>query len=256
MLFDLQSGKRRTVIRVVYAALAALFLFGFVLFGIGSEVSGGLGDVIGLGSNDTEEADPATQFDSQLDQAQKRLAQNPDDQDALLDVARYGFLAGNAVAPRDESTQQPVADEAARGYWNPALDAWERYLKTDPKEIDLTVAPQMVVIYQLLGDASGAAATQELIADAQPSLQAYGTLAFYEYSAGNIAAGDAASKKAVAEANGKQKQQVQKQLDDIAKQARAQKKAAGEASPGEGPGQLQSPFGGLGSSAAPPAPTP
>jgi len=258
MLFDLQSGKRRSVIRVVYAVLAALFLFGFVLFGIGSDAPGGLGDLFGFGTNQTEEADPATQFDSQLDQAQNRLAADPQNQEALLDVARYGFLAGNAVAPRDEETQQPVADEAAREYWNPALDAWERYLRTDPKEVDMGVAGQMVLVYQLLGDAGGAATTQRLIAEDQPTENSYAYLAFYEYSAGNIAAGDEAAERAVNEANGKAADRLEQQLADIGKQARAQKKA-GEAGGGQGEGapQLQSPFGGLGGGAAvPPTPTP
>jgi hypothetical protein len=49
MLFDLQSGRRRRVIQVVFGALAVIFAVSFVFFGIGSEVGGGFADSLNLG---------------------------------------------------------------------------------------------------------------------------------------------------------------------------------------------------------------
>jgi hypothetical protein len=249
MLFDLQSGRRRNVVRVVYGTLAALFLFGFVLFGIGGDVTLDPAQLFG-GSDD---ANPTTQFDAQVDEAQQRLAQNPDNPDALLDAARYGYLAGNTVADQDESTGIPVANEDARSYWNPALDAWERYVRTDPKEVDVTVAAQMVLVYQLLGDFSGAARTQALYAEQDPNPETYGTLAYLQYVAGDIAAGDEAADKAVAQAEGKDAKELERRLGNLSEQARKAKQQAAQGT-GEEP-QIQSPFGGLGGfgGALPPA---
>ena len=53
MIFDLKSGKRRRVVQIVFGFLAFVFFISFVGFGIGSDVSGGIFDAIGLGGNDT-----------------------------------------------------------------------------------------------------------------------------------------------------------------------------------------------------------
>jgi hypothetical protein len=249
MLFDLQSGKRKTVVRIVYGTLAALFLIGFVGFSIGSNVSGGIFDALGLTNSSGGSSDATTQYDSQIEQAEKQVKKNPQDEQALLNVARYRFLAGTQVADRDETTGQLVANDDARSQWNPALDAWEKYLKTDPKKPDLQVAGQMVYAYQQLGDAEGAAQTQKLIVAAQPSAIGYAQLAVFEYADGSLSAGDAAANKAESEAKGKQAKQISKQLDQFAKQARAVKKQAAASSQASGgQGQLQNPFGGLGAS--------
>ena len=52
MLFDLKTGKRRRVVQVVFGFLAFIFFISFVGFGIGSDVSGGLFDAIGLGGSE------------------------------------------------------------------------------------------------------------------------------------------------------------------------------------------------------------
>jgi hypothetical protein len=52
MIFDLKSGKRRRVVQVVFGFLAFIFFISFVGFGIGSDVSGGIFDAIGLGGDE------------------------------------------------------------------------------------------------------------------------------------------------------------------------------------------------------------
>ena len=75
MLFDL-SGKRKRLVQVVYATLAALFLVGFVGFGIGSSGAGGLLDGLGLGG-DGSGGSLSGQYDDQIDSANQRLAKDP-----------------------------------------------------------------------------------------------------------------------------------------------------------------------------------
>jgi tetratricopeptide (TPR) repeat protein len=257
MLFDLQSGKRRTMIRIVYAALAALFLIGFVGFSIGSSnVGGGLFDALGLtDSSSGGSPDTATVYDSQIQDAQRQLKQNPNDPTALSDLAYYHYLAGQVQGGTDETTQQFTVTDETRDQWNQALDAWEKYLKTDPKQVELTKAGPIVQAYVQLGDASGAVKTQKLIAAQAPSLQSYGTLAYLYYANGDLGAGDKAADKATAKAKGKQAKQVSKQLDQLRKQAQALKAQAGAQSQGQGPPQIQDPFGGLGPSSGTVSPT-
>jgi hypothetical protein len=258
MLFDLR-GKRRRVVQVTYAVLAVLFLISFVGFGIGSDVSGGIFDALGIGGgNGHGAASSNPQYESEIESAEQRLEEDPKDERALLTLARVHFLAGQSVLETDEETGQPVITDEARVQLDESVSAWERYLKVEPKQPDPNAAGLVVQAYVLLNDAKGAAETQEIVAQDRPSQGAYSNLSFYLYAAGDIEGGDAAAKRAVAEAEGSQKATVKNQLERIAKLAERQQqqleKQAQQAPEGQNP--LQSPLGpgGLGGGAAP-APT-
>jgi hypothetical protein len=268
VLFDLQSGRRRNVVRIIYGFLAALFLIGFVLFGIGGEVSLDPGELFG-GSDEPE----ASQFDSQIEDAENRLAKDPKDGQALSDLARYRYLAGQQALEPDAETGLASLTEETEQQWGPALDAWERYLKTDPKDPDPQVAGTMICAYDptnplcgIVGvdpssiDPAGAAETQEILVEDQPNAQNYAFLAFYRYSDGDLQAGEAAADAALAEASGSQRKDLEKGLDQIAKSAEAAVKQQEKAGPkpDEAPAgtSLSNPFGGLGSGAAPPGGAP
>src|SRR3954453_8334189 len=117
MLFDLQSGRRRTVVRVVYSMLAASFLIGFVIFGVGSSGVGGIGDIIGGGSSD-KAADSAQQ--AAIDSAEKKMKKDPQDQEALVSLIRAYYLAGASSADLD-ANGQPVPSDDTLTEWNKAL---------------------------------------------------------------------------------------------------------------------------------------
>jgi hypothetical protein len=246
MLFDLQSGRRRTMVRIVYSLLAASFLIGFVIFGVGSNGVGGIGDLFGGGSDSGNAA--AAAYQSQIDDAEKKLKQDPKDEQALIDLARYRYLSGARVAEQDSTTGQINPTDDTLTQWNLALDAWEKYLKTDPKELNLQVAPQMVQAYRSVGDAEGAAKTQAGIAKEQPNAFNYAQLSYFLYAEGKLDEGKAAADTAISKAKGKEKQQLQQALDKIDKQATALVKAQkqqGEQQSATGGSQLQDPFGGL-----------
>ncbi len=116
MLFDLR-GKRRRVVQVVYATLAALFLVGFVGFGIGSDGVGGFADVF---SGESSGGSLSSQYDDQIDNANEQLAKDPKDTAALLKLSKYEFYKAKEgitrTRPRESSAsaRTPTPSSAMR----------------------------------------------------------------------------------------------------------------------------------------------
>jgi tetratricopeptide (TPR) repeat protein len=259
MLFDLR-GKRRRLVQVVYAVLAVLFFVSFIGFGIGSDATGGIFDALGIGGSNTSSSSSSAQFDDQIESAEQKLRQDPKDEKALAQLASIHFQAGKSALEIDEEAQQEVVTDEARTQFDESVQAWERYLKLEPNP-NANTAGLVVQSYVYLNDAEGAAKTQQIIADARPSSGSYGNLALYRYFAGDITGGDAAAKKALAEADPATRASTKRQLDQTRelaikqeKQLKKQSKNAQEAPPGENP--LQSPLGGLGGAQPTPQPAP
>jgi hypothetical protein len=259
VLFDLKSGKRRRVVQVVFGFLAFLFFISFVGFGVGSDVTGGLFDAIGLGGG-SNSSDP--QYEQQIEDAENTLDDDPKNQQALLDLVRYHYLSATSEGvSTDPNTGQTSITEDANSELEKAAQAWTDYLKTNPKNTDVSTAANAAQVFVLLGDADGAAQAQAIVAEGQKSASAYGQLAFYYYAAGDIKAGDEAAKQAVDASDPSAADQIEKNLASIRKQAIKQaeaiKEQAQQGGQQAGEQQLQDPFGGLGGGAtAPVAPTP
>ena len=255
MLFDLSSPGRKNIIRVVYGVLALLFVVGFVGFGIGGEVGGGgiIDSLTGGGGGDT-----ASQFEQQVEDAEERLESDPADERALEELAYYRAQSGFAQLEVDESTGQPTGlTDESRSELEAAVEAWSRYLDTEPAKPDPRTAGQILRAYQFLGDAGGAADVQELLVEEEPNFLNYGNLAYLRYLDLDLKAGDAAFEKAEAEAKPGDKAQL-RQLEqlraDVAKEKKRLAKQP-DAAPGENP--LSDPFGsGLGGTSSVPPATP
>jgi hypothetical protein len=225
MLFDL-SGKRRNVIRVVYGFLAVIFGAGFLLFGVGSEVQGGLGDLFGFGTNDTTNDNPA--FEDQIDDAEQRLVANPNDERALADLVQLHYQAGNDAVEVNETTGQISFTTESEDSYNAAVSAWQDYQKAakDPDPATAAIANQAYTIILQNAEptevetiAKDAIAPAEISAEDNPGVGPYSTLAQYAYFAGDTELGGEAARKAVAEAEPSQRNQIQKGLDQAAKAA-------------------------------------
>jgi hypothetical protein len=242
MLFDLQSGRRRNVVRVVYSMLAASFLIGFVIFGVGSSGVGGIGDLLGGGSSGDNAAESAQQ--AQIDAAEKKLKKDPQDEEGLVSLATAYYLSGVGASDRDSNGQLVPSDDTL-SEWNKALNAWEKYLKTDPKKPDAQLAPQMVFAYRAIGDLEGAAKAQQVVVDSAPTSTNYAQLSFFFYADGKLDEGKQAADQAVAKAKGNEKKKLQTALDKLAQQAEDLEKASKKQSEAGG-NQLQDPFGSLG----------
>lgn len=258
MIFDLKSGKRRRVVQIVFGFLAFIFFISFVGFGIGSDVSGGIFDAIGLGGGDSS-SDP--QYEQAIDDANETLESDPDNERALLDLASAYFRSATASGVTiDPETGIPEISDSARAELEQSVAAWQRYLETKPRRPQTTTAAEAAQAYQLLLDPAGAAEAQAIVAQAQGTSAAFYQLALFLYADGRIEAGDAAGERAVEAADSSARNDVRKNVERLAKQAREQKRRLAkqqEDQPQGADGQgIENPFGGLSGGTAPPAPAP
>jgi hypothetical protein len=251
MLFDLR-GKRRRVVQVTYAILAALFLVSFVGFGIGSDAAGGIFDALGVGGGSSGQA-TNPQFESQIEEAEARLAENPKDEDALRRLAETRYQAGQAEVESDPETGAPVFTDSAQDQFQLSVDAWERYLEVDPKRVNSGLALQLLGAYQALlqtdtepesvgAHLEGAKDAAAIAARQQPSANAYGTLAQFAYFSGDVEQGDEAASKALAEAEGSERNSLRRTLEGYERQGRKiQESLKAQAA---GKEELENPLGG------------
>ena len=157
---------------------------------------------------------------------------------------------------QDPSTGAFTVTNDAHTDLGDAADAWTKYLKLNKGKPDLNTAFNMVNVYVILNDGTGAVKTQGVIAKAKPSQQSYGQLAFFQYLTGDISGGDQSKDKAISLAPKSQRKQLETQLSQARKQGlqvqKQQKQAKQQAKQQGGssttPNPLQTPFGGVGSS--------
>jgi hypothetical protein len=254
MLFDLR-GRRKNVIRVIYAALAIL-MGGSLFVAVGPF---NLAELVGTGSSGS--ADQI--FDEQVERIEGRLAKDPNDEAQLLALTRARISAGNARSEIDPETGTAVATPQARADFDAALKAWERYLsQTDEPN---PIAAQLVAstffslaesssagLTEIEENVATAAAAQRIAAEERPNPGSLSSLAIYEYFAGNFAAGDRAASRAAASVPAKaEAKQVEEQMTEFRqrakqfqKQSRQFTRAQREA--GAGAEALQNPLGGFG----------
>jgi hypothetical protein len=253
MVFDVR-GRRKHVVRVVYAILALLMGASLFLvvgpFNLGSLVGNG-GGVSSAGKIDQE----------QVQRIEERLRQEPKSEALLLSLTRAHILAGAALSETNPETGLPTPTPEALREYAAALESWSGYLKQTDRP-NPTAASSVAKTYITLAEFSAsteeataniekAAKAQRIAAEAQPSLGSLSLLATYEYFAGNYGGGDKAGAEAAKKTTKTEAKEVKKKL--VATRIRAKQyekevvefeKKQGEA----GKEALKNPFGGLGSS--------
>lgn len=234
MLFDLQ-GKRRRLIQVTYLTLAILMAGGLVFFGIGSDVQGGLADF--FTGSDSSDANPA--LEDQLEQAEEALEANPEDPEALAEVARANYQL--AVTSDEEARAVgAIFAEDATPRLEAAADAWSRYLEAEPGQPDESLALLMVRIFgeQGLNQPEEAAEAAQIVAVEQRDLQSYLLYTQYAALAGDDREAGLAGKRAVALAPASQRRQVERQVEAViqaAEQLRSQNQPPQQGGSGAAP---------------------
>jgi chaperonin cofactor prefoldin len=250
LVFDTR-GRRKHVVRVVYAILA--LLMGASLFLVVGPFS--IGNL--LGTNSTTSG--VTILNEQAERTEAKLVKNPKDEALLLSLARTRIAAGKSATEVDPETGTTVYTVEGREEFNRAAAAWTRYLK-QAKEPNPSTALLMSSTYFNLAETSGsleeatanvkrAATTQRIAAAAQPTVNSLTTLAIYEYFSGDFAAGDKATKKAEALAPTKSEaKEISKQMAEYSKRGQAFQKQKKEVAKQEGSQRkeaLENPLGGL-----------
>jgi hypothetical protein len=236
MLFDLQSPRRRGVIKVIYAFLAILMGGGLIFFGIGSDASGGLSEL--FTGNDSSE----TGFEDQIEEQEEKLATNPQDAAALTELVDLHFQAGTGLIEVDESTGQQNVTAEAEEELQKGADAWDQLVKANQGNAPSGAALTAVQIFSILaqGELTKAAAGsgQTALDDADDSLANWKAaaeaqtatikgedpedlvrLASLYYFAGEFEQGDEAAARAEAAAKGEDGKELQKQLEAGKKEA-------------------------------------
>lgn len=258
MLFDIR-GRRRRVVKVVYAILA--LMMGASLFLVVGPFN--LGELF---SQSDEVNRSAEIFDEQIERTEQRLRQDPTNEDILISLTRARINAGRAESEVDPTTGEQTITVEARSEYEKANDAWARYLKVAEGEPNPSLASLVAGTAFLLAQNSrtyaeaieylGAAAdAARYAAQGRPSLGAWTTLAAYAYLSGDKAGGAEAGRKAKALARTKsEKKSIDKQLTAFEKQSKEiqkAKKEAEKAEKGKGKEALENPLGGLGGGSGP-----
>jgi hypothetical protein len=249
MVFDTR-GKRKHVIRVVYAILA--LLMGASLFLVVGPFN--LGELVGNSSGGSANE----VFEEQAERIEGRLAKNPQDEQLLLALTRAHINAGNAQLEVSAGSEAPTLSTEGRKDFAAALEAWNRYLKQAGDEPSPTGAQLVALAFFQLAETSlsvpeageniaTATKAQQIAAEERPNINSLSTLAIYEYFNGEYAAGDKTTKRAAAEAASKaEAKAVEKQLAEYRKNSAAFAKQKKEAEKFQGEGgkeALQNPFG-------------
>lgn len=254
MLFDIR-GRRKHVVRVVYAILA--LLMGASLF----LVTGGInvGNLLNNGSTTSA----ATVLQEQMQRTEARLAREPENEALLASLIRSHLAAAQAFSEKDPTTGATILTHEGHNELEAASETWHRYLKQAEK-VNPIVASQMAHGYFGLAETSisleeaeeyvqKAADAQNLAAEGLPTVNTLTTLAIYQYYVGDFAAGDAAAKKAEEIAPKEQRPEVKKQMAEAHKRGKEfekQKKELAKTEGEKGKEALKNPFGELGGSAS------
>jgi hypothetical protein len=207
MLFDTR-GKRRHVIRVVYAILA--LLMGGSLFLVIGPVN--IGELLG---NSTGTSDAAKVFDERVERVERRVAKDPQNAQLLLTLTRAQLSAGSAKVEVVSETEAPTITPEAREDFEAASETWNRYLKNAGDEPSASAAQLLAAtlfktaegsasLLQASENISRATKAQTIAAEEDPNINSLSTLAIYQTYNGEFAAAEKTTKQAMAKATTKE----------------------------------------------------
>jgi hypothetical protein len=219
MLFDLRGRGRRRTVQAIYLCLALLMGGGLVLFGIGSNTSGGgiLDAVVGDGSSGSSATET---IDKRIERQLKKTRTTPRDPAVWAELARLRYQrAGIDGIGADDITYTDKGKQKLRL----ATAAWDRHLALDPKQPNVRVARLMVQAYSqtALNDPAKAVQAMQIVTAAEdpPSSNLFAQLAQLAYQARDIRTGDLAADRAVELADDNTKKLLRTELKRIKTQA-------------------------------------
>jgi hypothetical protein len=221
MVFDVR-GKRRGVVKVVYAILAVLMGLSLFLLGAGGSLSSLF--------NSSSSSSASTQFEEQAARIEHKLIKTPEDPDLLLNLTRTRVNAGNAAVSLSATGEQTQTLQSQEQF-NEASAAWSEYLKTtdEPNSgIAQLMSNTLFTLATISGTSAESEANIEAAAEAQaivvkqrPSVGSLSTEAFYRLYSFDYPAAEKAKKEALALTKSKtERESLESQYKEIEKRAR------------------------------------
>ncbi len=251
MVFDVR-GKRRGVVKVVYAILALLMGLSLFLLGAG----GSLSSLFGGGSS-TSSATKA--FEEQAQRIERKLVKSPEDPNLLLNLTRTRVNAGNSAVSLGPNGEQAQTLES-QDQFNKASAAWSEYLEATDEPNSGVAQLMSNTLFTLAGisrtpaeaeaNIKAAAEAQALVAEKRPSVGSLSTWALYLLYAFDYTKAEEVKKEAIALTNTKvEREGFENQYEEIEKRAKEFQKQLGEAEKAQKQGakanseSSQNPFG-------------
>jgi hypothetical protein len=252
MLFDIR-GKRRNVVKVVYAILA--LLMGLSLF----LVTGGA-SLTGLFNGSNSGGSAVAGLEEQSERIERKLVKDPENPDLLLALTKSQINVSNQLVNVNESAGVVEQTPESRAEMQQASQNWSKYLEVVDKPsagAAAVVAPALYSLglqgqtpQEIETNMKAAANAQQIVVDQRPNLNSWSTLAIYRYLSLEFPAGDKAGEEAKKLTSSKfERENLENQLEEYSKGAREfqkQIKAQEQASKGAGKAQIENPFGSLG----------
>jgi hypothetical protein len=258
MVFDIR-GKRRHVVKFVYAILAVLM--GASLFLVVGPVN-----IASLFETGNKVSAATSQFEEQAQRFEHKLVKSPGDAELLLGLTKARINAGNS-AVEQTSTGELVPTVESTQQLQKASAAWSEYLEATNEPSAgaaqlasnalFTLAQTSSSTSEAEANVRAAAEAQKIVAEAQPTLGALSTYALYTLYTFNYAAAEKANAEAAKLTSSKlQREELEKNFESVKKRAHEFQKQIAEAAKaakqgakqGATPESLANPLGGLGGS--------
>jgi hypothetical protein len=254
MVFDIR-GRRRHVVKVVYAILAILMAASLFL------VTGAININSIFGTNSSGES-ATKSFEQQAEHIEAKLAKTPGEEDLMANLTRARINAANSMVTNAEVESQDGI-ENYKHQLALASEGWSNYVDaaSEPSAgLAIQVAPALFSLAELsssgpaaLENVKAATEAEQVVADKRNDLNSWSTLSFYAAFAQNYKLANEAKEEAIKLANTKfERESFENKYDEVEKNAkefgkRLKIEKASQAQGGNGGKEsLENPIQGLG----------
>jgi len=251
MVFDIR-GRRRHVVKVVYAILA--ILMGASLFLVTGTLN--IGSIFGSSSGGSA----ASSFEQQAEHIEAKLAKTPGDENLLANLTRTRINTANAMITNGQGESQEGTEEI-KHQLALASEDWSRYVAaaSEPSAgLAIQAAPALFQLAEVsssgqeaLENVKAATEAQQVVTEKRNDLNSWSTLAFYAVFTQNYKLAEEAKEEAAKHANTKferesfenKYKEVEKNAKQFGKQLKLEKASKSKSA---GKESLESPLQGLG----------
>jgi hypothetical protein len=222
MVFDIR-GRRRHVVKVVYAILAILMAASLFL------VTGAI-NINSIFGNGSSGESATSSFEKQAEGIEARLVKEPEDEALLTNLTRARINAANSMVTNGE-VESSSGLENYKHQLALASEGWSKYLAAanEPAAgLAIQVAPALFqsaeassTTAEALENVKGATKAEEIVANKREDLNSWSTLAFYALFGQNYKLAEEAKEKATKLAGTKfERESFENKYDEYEKSAK------------------------------------